>query len=114
MSMLPADFHLCAQNGSEPAATLKNTKAAPFRFMTTDFFQKLTRNPPTHETGFVAQLSTLNHQPRHRVGLCALAQVTPSRSFGTRARESSRPKWSSSRSAKMEDRRPACPGPKMT
>src|SRR5437899_348875 len=69
-------------------------------------FTRSTRNAATEtpnpklQAPNISQLSTLNHQLCRSRSLFALRQIIQSRSFGTRARESSRPKWNSSRSVK--------------
>src|SRR4029077_17725489 len=56
----------------------------------------------TSRTEF-SQLSTLNHQLRHSAARFARTLTAASRSFGMRARESSRQRWNSLRCAKTWD-----------
>src|SRR5450759_2028808 len=51
-----------------------------------------------------SQLSTLNSQLCRSASRCALRQIIPSRSFGTRDKESSHQRWSLLRSVKMGDK----------
>src|SRR6266478_5615813 len=101
----------CARNGSAGEGKSGNTPAAKFgRLMMATFplrmpsiqhdatevrrmnqeLRNLRGSPPR-----TSQHSTLNHQLRQSVARFVRARAAVSRSFGTRARASSRPKWNS-------------------
>ena len=98
----------CERPGFARVATLKRSRAERSCRAMTGICLKCTRRlrvetetpNPKLQAPNISQLSTLNHQLCRSGSLFALRQIIPSRSFGTRVRESSRPKWNLSQFAK--------------
>ena len=105
--MLRAACRSCARIGFADAATLKRSKDEKFSQSTT---ATCPQSMPPAETATNSQLSTLKHQLSLRDDLCGQSPEKSSRNYGMRDRESSRPRWSLSRSERTEKwhRLPAC------
>src|SRR6184192_824478 len=99
----------CERPGFARVATLKRSRAEQSCRAMTGICLKCTRRlrvetetpNPKLQAPNISQLSTLNHQLCRSGSLFALRQIIPSRSFGTRVRGLSRPKWNSSQVRRM-------------
>src|SRR5438132_7147716 len=101
MEVARKDFRRCAQNGSAGAAMSRNTKGAKFsRLMMAGFLTRMlrmrTENAQRSTSNTRHSMETGRPRAEHRFARNRIQ----SRSCTMRARESSRPKWNSSRSVK--------------